>query len=188
MDKKLEPPAEDDCPGRSMPGASCADAKAGIPTCDLADPCSHLVQGQLAALRTHTDVLMQLIAGNAITGELRVEIVSDERMSQMHKAYKDTPGTTDVLTFDLAPDNDALLDADILICADEAARQADQRAHDVVSELMLYIIHAVLHCTGYDDTHDNRLGITDMHNREDEILASLGLGAVFHSASAEDGS
>ena len=88
------------------------------------------------------------------------------------------------ISFDLAPGDDLTLDADVLICADEARRQAANRGHDTVNELMLYTVHAVLHCTGFDDTHDNESGITAMHNREDEILTSLGLGAVYHTADA----
>lgn len=179
MDKKPEPPAEDDSPGRSMPGAACADA----PAIDLIDPGSLLSKTQLDALRTHADSAMRVFASAGVTGEARIEIVNDDRMSAMHETHKNTPGTTDVLTFDLAPDNDTLLDADVLICADEAARQASERGHDLVSELMLYIVHALLHCTGYDDTHDGALGATEMHSREDEILTAIGLGTVYHTES-----
>jgi rRNA maturation RNase YbeY len=182
MDKKPEPTAEDDSPGRSMPGAAYADA----PQFDLTDHCSLLTSNQLGDLRAHLTALMGLLAVENIAGEIRVEIVDDTRMSRMHETHKNTPGTTDVLTFDLAPTDDAVLDADILICADEASRQAQRRGHDVNRELMLYTVHAVLHCTGYDDNHDNNRGTTDMHNREDEILTSLGLGVVYHTADAEN--
>ena len=185
MDEKPEPPAEDDSPGRPMPGVPAADAT----TADLADPGSLLSSDELAVLRACAERFMGLLARGHIRGEIRVTIIDDTEMSRLHETHKDAPGTTDVLTFDLAPDDDTLLDADILICADEARRQSQARGHEVTSELMLYIVHAALHCTGYDDSEDvGERGALAMHAREDEILIELGLGAVFHTQSAGDAS
>ncbi|GAB5497349.1 MAG: hypothetical protein Phyf2KO_24290 [Phycisphaerales bacterium] len=186
MDKKPEPPpAEDDSPGRPMPGVPAADA----PTAELTDPGSLLSSDDLTALGAHTERFMALLAQESIRGDIRVKVIDDTEMSRQHEEHKNTPGTTDVLTFDLAPDNDTLLDADILICADEARRQSDERGHGVVSELMLYIVHSVLHCTGFDDAaEDGAFGANAMHAREDEILTQLGLGAVFHTQNAGDAS
>lgn len=168
-----------------MPGVPAADA----PTVDLGDPASLLTPHERDALRAHADALMQVLAREHVLGDIRVTILDDARMSLQHETHKQMPGTTDVLTFDLAPDQLSLLDADILICADEARRQAETRGHQVVSELMLYIVHGVLHCTGYDDAQDEGdFGARAMHQREDEILTELGLGTVYHSHSAEDAS
>ena len=115
MDEKPEPPADDDSPGRPMPGVPAADA----PTVELADPGSLLSNDEFAALGAHTNRFMALLAQEGIRGDIRLTVIDDTEMSRQHEVHKNTPGTTDVLTFDLAPDNDTLLDADILICADE---------------------------------------------------------------------
>ena len=73
-----------------------------------------------------------------------------------------------------------------MICADEARRQARTRGHGPAEELALYIVHGVLHCTGYDDHEDaGDLGAIAMHKREDEILSAIGAGVVYAAREAE---
>ena len=120
-------------------------------------------------------------------GEVRVQIIDDAAMARAHQDYCGVSGTTDVITFDLADGesaNGAPLDVDLLICADEAGRQAAERGHGVDRELTLYILHGVLHCMGYDD-HDED-SYERMHAQEDAILERAGLGAVF-ARGGEDG-
>jgi probable rRNA maturation factor len=114
-------------------------------------------------------------------GELSLVLVDDAAMQAAHREHLGLDSTTDVLTFDLGEEAsaDGLLDAEILVCIDEAARQATERGHDTQRELLLYIIHGVLHCLGYDDhTEDD---YQRMHAREDDILQALNLPPTFHS-------
>ncbi len=112
-------------------------------------------------------------------GEVRVKVVDDAVMAAAHQGFAGVAGTTDVLTFDLADEGSQELDVDILVCADEAARQGAARGHPVERELLLYVIHGVLHCRGHDD-HDPGAA-TKMHAEEDRILEALGVGATFAS-------
>ena len=92
------------------------------------------------------------------------------------------PSTTDVMTFDMADGAAArtgALDADVLVCLDEAGRQAVLRRHGVQLEILLYVVHAMLHCVGYDD--GTRAGARAMHAREDEVLSAIGVGVVYHA-------
>jgi probable rRNA maturation factor len=117
--------------------------------------------------------------------EVRVRIVGDDEMGALHAAHTGDPTTTDVLTFDLRDDGDGPLDVDIVVCADEAARQAADRARPVERELLLYALHGALHCLGHDDHDDD--AFARMHAREDEVLARIGVGALFGDSSpAED--
>lgn len=116
------------------------------------------------------------------TGEVRVRVAGDDEVAQVHARYLGIPGTTDVITFDLAEGASASgtpLDVDVLVCLDEARRQAAVRGHALDHELLLYALHGVLHCLGEDDhdpaSHDR------MHRREDSILQAIGVGATFHS-------
>ena len=117
-------------------------------------------------------------------GEVRVRVVHDDEMAAAHQRYKNVPGTTDVLTFDLAEDSDQPLDADLLVCIDEAARQAAARGLPVDHELMLYITHGILHCSGFND--DTETNAEAMHAREDELLAAIGIGPVYATDEAAD--
>lgn len=119
------------------------------------------------------------------SGEVRVRVVADAEMAAAHERYSKVPGTTDVLTFDLA---DGLgggeLDLDILVCLDEAERQGASRGHEPRRELLLYIVHGMLHGLGYDD-HDEA-DYARMHEVEDRVLAAIGVGVTF-SRGAEGG-
>lgn len=146
---------------------------------ELLDPRALLARAEFDRLSSLLESARAHFAADGLTGEIRAEVVGDDRMSALHEKHKDTPGTTDVLTFDLSGDP-RLLDVDIVVCADEARRQASARGHGVAEELMLYIVHGVLHCTGYDDHDDEgNYGAASMHRREDEILSAIGAGVVF---------
>jgi len=128
---------------------------------------------QLAQLAT------ALLAHLACRGTLRVRIVSDAEMAASHLEFAGVEGTTDVLAFDMSnPEGDRHdLDADFIICLDEAHRQVTLRGHPLPHELLLYITHATLHCLGHhDDTEDNYRA---MHEAEDAALTAIGIGPIF---------
>lgn len=115
-------------------------------------------------------------------GEVRARIVGDDEMAALHLRHSNIEGTTDVLTFDLRDDPMNLtgpLDTDLVACADVARREAAQRGHSGERELLLYILHGALHCLGFDDHTDE--GFDAMHAAEDELLAAVGVGPLFHT-------
>lgn len=119
--------------------------------------------------------------GQPRAGEVRVRIVDDAEMSAQHEEFTGISGTTDVLTFDMSSESDPrgvpLLDVDITVCLDEAARQGAKRRHTPEDELLLYALHGVLHCLGHDDHDDD--AYRAMHAAEDEILAAIGATVRF---------
>lgn len=110
-------------------------------------------------------------------GVVRVRVVLDDEMASMHEEFTGVAGTTDVLTFDLREEATGPLDADIVVCLDEATRQAKARGHGPEHELLLYTIHGVLHCLGHDDHDDD--DFEAMHRAEDEVLTAIGVGPLF---------
>ena len=140
------------------------------------------VAAPLALLEPKPRQWLETLAAKALdllhaAGEVRVRVVDDIEMASAHEEFAGVAGTTDVLTFDLAEPGSTDLDADILVCVDEAKRQAAARNHAPERELLLYIIHGVLHCRGHDD-HDPEAA-TRMHAEEDRILSALGVGSTF---------
>ena len=140
-----------------------------------------------AALDWLTTKMREAMAVLKASGEVRARIVGDAEMATLHVRHTGIEGTTDVLTFDLRepPDGDSAdivrdtyaLDTDIVICADEAARHAGPGGYPVEHELLLYLVHGVLHCLGHDDhATDQALA---MHAEEDRILRAIGVGAVY---------
>lgn len=71
-----------------------------------------------------------------------------------------------------------VLDTDILVCLDEANRQSTARGYPCERELLLYTLHGVLHCIGFDDHEE--ADFEAMHAAEDAVLAAIGVGPVFH--------
>lgn len=128
------------------------------------------------------DRYMQTILSNAgVDGELSIGIVDDGEMTRLHEQYKGIDGTTDVLTFELGDQAHAesgCVDGEIIVCFDEAKRQAESRGHDVRVELLLYAVHGLLHLIGYDDATEEEA--RRMHRREDELLNEAGFGSVFY--------
>ena len=135
------------------------------------------------AVDTHriTDLLKQ--AATYISRSLErvtVQLVDDAAMTVLHRDHCDIDGTTDVLTFDASESDDSPIEVDIAICIDEAARQAAQRDHSLGDEVLLYALHGIMHCLGYDD-HNER-DYRAMHAEEDRLLTLIGVGAVFNTS------
>lgn len=151
---------------------------AGACEVTILDPARLLNQSQHDWLSEKTAQALRTIDAQ---GEVRVRLVSDAEMADAHQRHMGASGTTDVITFNLAEDNeDSLsvrLDTDLLLCVDEARRQSERRAISLERELLLYTIHGTLHCLGHDDHTDD--DARAMHAREDEILESIGVGATF---------
>ncbi len=133
---------------------------------------------QTRAVLGHLPGLGYAIADGSVVA---VRVVGDDEMSQAHQRYSGIAGTTDVLTFDhgagFSPDRPTRLETDLLICLDEARRQARPRGLADRHELLLYIVHGLLHCLGHDD-HDDA-SYSRMHQLEDQLMHTLGLPMAF---------
>jgi probable rRNA maturation factor len=107
---------------------------------------------------------------------LTVRVVDDAAMSVLHARHRGQATTTDVLTFD-ASQSGAPIEADVAVCADEAVRRGLELDHAPEKELLLYALHGVMHCAGFDDQDDE--AFERMHIEEDRILEAIGVGATF---------
>ena len=128
--------------------------------------------------RQFSDALKQIARPVA---RISVLIVDDDRITALNRRHLGADGTTDVLAFPATGPGEAI-DADIAICADVARRQAKQRGHRPERELLLYALHGLLHCAGFDDGSEP--GAAAMHAEEDRILRAIGVGPVFADESS----
>lgn len=115
------------------------------------------------------------VAGeHAIDGELNVVFVGDERLAELHDQWLDDPTLTDVITFDLRGEGDDDGPAgELFVSVERAQAVAARRGVDALRELLVYVVHGVLHLSGYDD-HDPRER-RRMRAAERRALASMGL-------------
>ena len=140
-------------------------------TCDVGDDYAEYLDAKIRAAWANVDVAPRTLS---------VAVVDDDSMAELHERFLKVAGPTDVLTFEIERDADGRVsEGEVVVCLGEAARQAGARGHAVEHELLLYAIHGLLHLSGYDDLDD--AGYDRMHAREDELLAALGVGAVFGS-------
>ena len=112
--------------------------------------------------------------------EVSVRVVEDTEMENLHMQHSGAEGTTDVLTFDRGSTEQSV-NADIAVCVDVAKHEAIKRGHSLQNELLLYIVHGILHCCGFDD-HD-KASHEIMHVEEDKILSAIGVGCVWNNES-----
>jgi probable rRNA maturation factor len=74
--------------------------------------------------------------------EIFVWLVSDRRMTSLHRQFLHARGPTDVLTFQ---------HGEIFISVETARRHARVFGNSLARELRLYIVHGLLHLHGFDD-------------------------------------
>jgi probable rRNA maturation factor len=74
--------------------------------------------------------------------EIFVWLISDRRMSRLHRQFLGEEGPTDVLTFQ---------HGEIFISVEFAKRNAGIFATSLIRELQLYVVHGLLHLHEFDD-------------------------------------
>lgn len=106
--------------------------------------------------------------------EVTVALLDDAGMDALHRTHSGVAGTTDVLSF---PDEDAGCGAtvagDLAIGVEVAAREAKSRGRTLEAELMLYLVHGLLHLLGERDDED--AARIRMVAAQDRLLDALGL-------------
>ena len=113
-----------------------------------------------------------------------VAVIDDHDMARLHESYRGCCEPTDVLSFDLGDDpDDGVIDGEVVVSAQTAARQAALRKINAEAELLLYVVHGTLHLLGFEDATDRDAAA--MHEKEDALLTTLGYGAVYQSKQRE---
>ncbi len=103
--------------------------------------------------------------------EVDLAVVAGGEMAGLNRRYLQRGGTTDVLSFDLSEAGRGGLSAQLVVCGDVAAAQAAARGLPPQRELMLYVVHGLLHLMGYED--ESVRGAAKMHARQEELLADF---------------
>lgn len=99
--------------------------------------------------------------------EIGITLVTDAQIAQIHEDFMKIAGPTDVITFPLGDV------AEIVVSVETCQRQAKEFDNPFEQELLLYIVHGILHLAGYDDHTPKQ--IARMRKRESEVMAKLGM-------------
>ncbi|MCX5666556.1 MAG: rRNA maturation RNase YbeY [Candidatus Omnitrophica bacterium] len=97
--------------------------------------------------------------------ELEIIFLSDTAIKRVNGKYKHSNRATDVLSFDLGSCGE------ILISSDMALKNSRVFNTPLEKELILYVIHGILHLFGYDDEAPKAR--SKMFRKQDSILEIL---------------
>ena len=107
---------------------------------------------------------LERIAEDVAPGDRRgatLRIVSDRRIRELNRRYRDRDRATDVLAFpadpipaELAPEEEDAYLGDLVVSAETAARQARQAGVEIDEEIRVLAVHGYLHLLGYDHERD----------------------------------
>ena len=84
--------------------------------------------------------------------ELSIALVGDKEMRPLNAKYRKKNKTTDVLSFpaDHPATAKPMLLGDVIISVEQARRQAKEHNHSLKREMVVLLIHGILHLLGYD--------------------------------------
>ncbi len=91
-----------------------------------------------------------------LSKSVSVAFVSDRKMIELNRMFRHQNSTTDVLSFPVEgefSEKDFL--GDVVISADQAARQAKENKLKLEREITQLILHGILHLCGYDHEKDS---------------------------------
>ena len=115
--------------------------------------------------------------------ELSVALVDDREIHRLNLQYRGLDRPTDVLSFALQEAEEPELHAecegeqlpiilgDVIISTETTQRQAEERGHSFERELLILLIHGILHLLGYDHIKDS--DAEEMEALERRILGRL---------------
>jgi probable rRNA maturation factor len=116
---------------------------------------------------------------------LSIVLTDNRHIRDLNREYLGHDSTTDVISFPLedldwptSPSSGPAggINGEIIASAEFAQHQASCVRGDPQAELLLYLVHGLLHLIGYDDRTPQ--DAKRMHEREDELLEKFGFMGV----------
>jgi probable rRNA maturation factor len=115
----------------------------------------------------------RVLAEERITAAVvSIAVVDDEAIRRLNAHYLGHDYATDALSFVLEA-GEGRIEGQIIVSAETAAARADEFHWAAEEELLLYVVHAALHLTGYDDAAE--AAAAEMRERERRYLSVLGV-------------
>ena len=105
----------------------------------------------------YIDAKVQIIMGclDCLDQEISILFMEDADIRQLNKEFRNVDNATDVLSFPQNSEEDPFIPekivlGDIAISLDKAKRQAKEHGLAFNEEIILLLIHGILHLLGYD--------------------------------------
>ena len=128
----------------------------------------NLINFDLEYVKSKVDVACQLCVRESKESaplkeleSVEISIIDDKQIAKVHGEFMDDPSPTDVITFDYG---------EILVSAETAFSNSEEMQVSLENEVLLYIIHGMLHLGGYLD--GSRAEFKEMKSLQEMILDS----------------
>ena len=112
-------------------------------------------------------------------GQVSLTIVSPEEIQQLNREYRQVNRVTDVLSFpqyvspNKIPADSMYLLGDVVICMEQAVKQAEEYGHSIQRELVYLFVHSIFHLFGYDHMEEEEKQA--MREAEEAVMKQIGL-------------
>ena len=152
-----------------------------------------LITNDQAAVEINLDFIREIaleimkFEGSPDNSQLSMVFCDDEAIKELNNEYRGKNEATDVLSFPMELENfvpEIRMLGDIVISTDTAIRQAKEYNHSVMTEIVILMIHGLLHLHDHIEEDDCR----KMRAREAEILkfiCSIGKFSELKNISSE---
>jgi len=137
------------------------------------------VNVEIANLQKHYEIksskikraVKEVLSKKGKDARLSIVLVDNSRIKELNKQYFNSDEVTDVISFPLN-DNMNFLSGEIIVSVETAVDVAGKRNISIEGEIVLYIIHGILHLLGFDDGNEGDASV--MHEEEYKTLKALG--------------
>ncbi len=130
-------------------------------------------------------VILRLMRSKKVTSSVCIVLSDDAKLRSLKLEFWGEDAATDVLSFPQWEPGDPFVPellGDIVISLETAQRQADQRGHDLTTEVTVLAAHGLQHLLGYD--HQTELEWQPFQEMEQLALSEL---ARIHTVKASRG-
>lgn len=130
--------------------------------------------------RVKRQVSLILKKMGCIKSEISILFVDDDEIQVLNRDYRGKDKPTDVLSFsqgrtDIPVCQQAgmpVLLGDVVISLETAKRQARERGHPFIKEVLILLTHGILHLLGYDHEGSRKKAV-EMRRMEKEIIKTI---------------
>ena len=134
--------------------------------------------------RLRAAIARVLTAERIVSAEISLALVDDAEIRRVNREFLGHDYATDVISFVLNDEASPLdaersnrvagvaaphLEGELIVSTETALREAAAHGWTPADELLLYVVHGLLHLCGYDDLTDEARPV--MRTREREVLA-----------------
>lgn len=125
---------------------------------------------RLIAKKIKKAVIKTLEINKKWAAEITVCILDNKTIRELNLLYLAEDCATDCLSFDITEKKEKKITADIAVSAETAIKNSKVYKTTPKQELLLYVVHGVLHILGFDDDTEKKRSIMDREAKKILLL------------------